>query len=115
MNLLPVTMTEGVTDKEDQQKVYKVEFDDEALEEWDALDGSIRKQFLKKLQKLKHNPYSPGNALTGGLSGYYKIKLRDAGYRLVYSVEEDRIVIFVLAVGRREDSEVYAEALSRQK
>ena len=107
-------MTEGVTDKEGQLKVYKVEFDDEALEEWDALDGSIRKQFLKKLQKLKHNPYSPGNALTGGLVGYYKIKLRDVGYRLVYSIEEDRIVIFVLAVGRREDSEVYADALSRQ-
>ncbi|PAK75088.1 type II toxin-antitoxin system RelE/ParE family toxin [Acetobacter fabarum] len=108
-------MTEGVTDKEGQQKVYKVEFDDEALDEWDALDGSIRKQFLKKLQKLKHIPYSPGNALTGGLAGYYKIKLRDVGYRLVYSIEEDRIVIFVLAVGRREDSEVYADALSRQK
>ena len=34
---------------DDEQKVYKVEFDDEALEEWDTLDGSIRKQFLKKL------------------------------------------------------------------
>ncbi|MFT8507604.1 type II toxin-antitoxin system RelE family toxin [Acetobacter sp.] len=114
MNLPPVTMTDISGSSDDEQKVYRVEFDDEALEEWDALDGSIRKQFLKKLQKLKHNPYSPGNALTGGLAGYYKIKLRDVGYRLVYSIEEDRIVIFVLAVGRREDSEVYADALSRQ-
>jgi mRNA interferase RelE/StbE len=79
MNLPPVTMTEDAG-SEDEQKVYKVGFDDEAPEEWDALDGSICKQFLKKLQKLRHNPYSPGNALTGGLSDYYKIKLRDAGY-----------------------------------
>jgi mRNA interferase RelE/StbE len=37
MNLPPVTMTEDAG-SEDEQKVYKVEFDDEALEEWDALD-----------------------------------------------------------------------------
>jgi len=44
----------------------------------------------------------------------YKIKLRGAGYRLVYRVEDERIVILVLAVGKRERSSVYEQAAKRQ-
>ena len=33
------------------------------------------------------------------LKNCYKIKLRGAGYRLVYRVEDERIVILVLAIG----------------
>lgn len=29
------------------QKLYDIEFDDEALEEWDALDGSVRKSLRR--------------------------------------------------------------------
>lgn len=95
------------------KKIYKIKFDDEALEEWDSLDGSIRKKFLNKLRNLEKNPYSPSNALHGPLTGYYKIKLRSDGYRLVYSIEEDKIIIFVISVGKREDNEVYIPASNR--
>lgn len=115
MSLLRVTMTEVFSHTNSFQKLYDIEFDDEALEEWDALDGSVRKKFEKKLRKLIQNPHSPGNALTGGLAGCYKIKLRDDGYRLVYTVEAMRIVIFVIAVGKREESVVYNIAQSRIK
>lgn len=43
----------------------------------------------------------------------YKIKLRSAGYRLVYQVLEHEIVVLVLAVGKRERSEVYQAAKDR--
>jgi mRNA interferase RelE/StbE len=43
----------------------------------------------------------------------YKIKLSSVGYRLVYRVLDDRIVIQVVAVGKRERSEVYDEAKRR--
>ncbi|GBQ58427.1 type II toxin-antitoxin system RelE family toxin [Komagataeibacter swingsii] len=92
---------------------YAIEFDDRALREWDGLDGSVRKKFEKKLEKLVLNPYSPGNELHGDLAGLYKIKLRQDGYRLVYQVVEQRIVIFVIAVGRREDNEIYMSATGR--
>ena len=79
----------------------------------DGLDGSIRRKFEKKLEKLVLNPHSPGNELHGDLARFYKIKLRQDGYRLVYQVVEQRIVIFVIAVGRREDSEIYTTATGR--
>ena len=38
---------------------------------------------------------------------HYKIKLRQAGYRLVYRVDDATITVLVIAVGKRERSEVY--------
>ena len=55
----------------------------------------------------------PGAALHGELAGFYKIKLRKQGYRLVYGVEDDALVVMVMAVDKREDSAVYRAALSR--
>ncbi|MNL83771.1 mRNA interferase RelE [compost metagenome] len=50
-----------------------------------------------------------------GLPDHYKIKLRSTGYRLVYRIEDERItvVVVVVAVGRREHSEVYKSAKTR--
>jgi mRNA interferase RelE/StbE len=47
------------------------------------------------------------------MPGCYKIKLKDAGYRLVYRVFDDRIVVQVVAIGRRERDEVYKAATRR--
>ncbi|KJO24748.1 type II toxin-antitoxin system RelE family toxin, partial [Enterobacter roggenkampii] len=43
----------------------------------------------------------------------YKIKLRSSGYRLVYQVIDEKVVVFVISVGKRERSEVYSEAVKR--
>ena len=50
------------------------------------------------------------------LSGHpdrYKIKLRSAGYRLVYEVRDAEVVVVVIAVGKRERNQVYALAAKR--
>ena len=91
---------------------YVVEWDPKALKELRKLDGAVRLQFLKKLEERQGNPRVPGDALHG-MKDCYKIKLRGAGYRLVYRVEDERIVILVLAIGKRERSSVYEEAGKR--
>ncbi|HMU88175.1 MAG TPA: type II toxin-antitoxin system RelE/ParE family toxin, partial [Agitococcus sp.] len=40
----------------------------------------------------------------------YKIKLRSIGYRLVYEVIDEQVVVLVIAVGRRENDAVYQAA-----
>ena len=55
----------------------------------------------------------PGAELHGDLQGCYKIKLRKQGYRLVYLVEDDVLVVLVLAIDRREDLAAYHAALDR--
>jgi len=85
---------------------YELEFLEEALAEWKRLDGSIKAQFKKKLAERLENPAVPADRLSG--SHYrYKIKLRAAGYRLVYEVREQEIAVVVIAVGKRERGEVY--------
>jgi len=43
----------------------------------------------------------------------YKIKLKASGYRLVYQVIEERVVVSVVAVGKRERGDVYESAKRR--
>ena len=94
-------------------KEYSLEFDDRALREWDALDSSVKKKFEKKLEKLIWHPHSPGNELHHDLSGFYKIKLLKDGYRLVYQVIDERIVIYVIAIGHRAANKIYELASKR--
>ncbi|WP_430962627.1 type II toxin-antitoxin system RelE family toxin [Pseudomonas orientalis] len=91
---------------------FSIEWDPKALKELKKLDGTIRHQFLRKLQERQDHPRVPADALYG-MKDCYKIKLRGAGFRLVYRVEDERIVILVLAVGKRERSTVYDSAKSR--
>ncbi|MEZ5805520.1 MAG: type II toxin-antitoxin system RelE family toxin [Afipia sp.] len=91
---------------------YELEFLESALKEWKALDANTREQFRKKLRERCENPHVPSAKLRGS-SDRYKIKLRSAGYRLVYTVEDDRLVVLVIAIGRRDRSEVYEKAKRR--
>ncbi|AMM30265.1 MULTISPECIES: type II toxin-antitoxin system RelE family toxin [Acinetobacter calcoaceticus/baumannii complex] len=91
---------------------YELNFLEEALEEWKKLNPSIKQPLKKKLVKVLENPRVPKNKLTGH-PNRYKIKLRNAGYRLVYEVIDYEVVVLVIAVGRRENNAVYNTAGSR--
>jgi mRNA interferase RelE/StbE len=95
-------------------KSYELEFDEDALKEWHKLDGSIQAQFKKQLAKRLQVPHVPSAKLHGDLQNTYKIKLRDAGYRLVYEVIDLRLVVVVVALGRRDHDEVYLMASKRR-
>lgn len=87
---------------------YELEFEEEALKEWNKLDNSIRTQFRKKLEAVLEEPHIPGSALRS-LPQCYKIKLRSIGYRLVYQVDDNTVVVTVITVGRRDRS-IYEKA-----
>ena len=93
---------------------YRLKFVPSAWAEWQALDGSVREPLRRLLKKRLDNPHVPGSALHGDLRGFYKIKLRKQGIRLVYGVEDDALVVMVLAVDRREDDAVYRAARRRK-
>ena len=93
---------------------YKLKFLPSAKREWDKLDNSIKVQFKSKLKKCLENPHIQSNRLCN-FDCAYKIKLLSAGYRLVYEVDDLEIVVFVIAVGKRENNEVYNKARNRTK
>jgi len=91
---------------------YRLLFKTEAKKEWDKLDSAIRTQFKKKLAERLEMPRVE-SARLNGLRDCYKIKLRSAGYRLVYQVREEEIVVSIIAVGKRERNAVYKAAVKR--
>jgi mRNA interferase RelE/StbE len=93
---------------------YTVKFRETAAKEWSKLDKALQQQFAKKLKKCCENPHIPSAKLRG-MPGCYKIKLRASGFRLVYEVIDDILVIAVVAVGKRERSDVYQLASERLK
>jgi mRNA interferase RelE/StbE len=104
-------LTPSETDK--GKTKYHLKFVPDALKEWQALDGSIKEPLRKALKKRLEQPHMPGAELHGDLQGCYKIKLRKQGYRLVYLVEDDVLVVLVLAIDHREDLAAYHAAMLR--
>jgi mRNA interferase RelE/StbE len=91
---------------------YEVEFLASALKEWKKLDANTRDQFRKKLKERCENPRVPSAKLRDA-KDRYKIKLRSAGYRLVYEVIDGELVVLVIAVGRRDRSQIDESATKR--
>jgi mRNA interferase RelE/StbE len=92
--------------------IYELIFDDEALKEWKKLQPQIKEQFKTKLKERLKNPRVLKDKLSG-MKDVYKIKLRSAGYRLAYRVNDQKIEIVVIAVGKRENNAIY-ESLSKR-
>lgn len=92
--------------------IYSLVFLESAKKEWDDLPSPIQKQLKTKLFKIIEHPHIPKNKLTG-LKDCYKIKLRASGYRLVYHVYDDRVVVQVVAIGKRDKSAIYRTAHQR--
>jgi mRNA interferase RelE/StbE len=91
---------------------YRLLFKTKAKKEWDKLDSAIRTQFKKKLAERLEFPRVEGTRLSG-LKDCYKVKLRSAGFRLVYQVRHEEVVVSIVAVGKRERNAVYKAAVKR--
>lgn len=91
---------------------YKLKFLPAAHKEWEKLAPPIQSPFKKKLKERLENPHV-ASAKLRGYESVYKIKLRTAGYRLAYEVNDDEIVVYVLAIGKRDKDAVYKKLASR--
>jgi mRNA interferase RelE/StbE len=91
---------------------FDLAFHPQALREWQKLSVGIREQFKKKLAERLIEPRIPASTLRGSSHGY-KIKLRAAGFRLVYEVRDCEVLVLVVAVGKRELNAVYRQGDQR--
>ena len=95
---------------------HEIKFHPEALKEFCALDGSVKKLVKKQLDKLKTSPLlgeELGNKNGYDLSGYRKMYACKKQIRIVYSVVENVLLVNIIAIGKRENLEVYESASQR--
>ena len=94
--------------------LYKIKLHPDVIH----IDGkrfdSVTKEKIKKKCKelLSTHPEEAGEPLQGPLKHYRKLKVFN-DYRVVYQVEKEEVIVFILAVGIRRDLEVYETALKR--
>ena len=102
---------------------WTLKFLPEAVEDIQKLDGSVRSQVIKGIQKVCQNPLPKsrggygdplGNMSGNNLTGLYKIKFRGIGIRVVYALREIDSVMTVVVVSLRADNEVYDLAGKRR-
>ena len=89
-----------------------MEFHEKALKEFHALDAEVRDRFKRKLAERIENPRVDADRISGN-SNRYKIKFKHPGVRLVYEVVDDRFIVFVLAIDKRERRAAYEKASVR--
>lgn len=100
---------------------WSIEYTKAALNDLKKLDPYNRRLILKAIEKTARRPLPPpdgigkplGNHSDAKLSGYYKIKLRELGYRVVYGLITENSVMEVIIISVRNDEEVYKEAERR--
>jgi len=76
-------------------------------------DEKTKEKIKRKCKELlSTSPDKVGEQLHGELKDYRKLVMFD-NYRVVYRIEKSEVLVFILAVGIRRDSEVYEEAVKR--
>ena len=95
---------------------YRVEFLPEAAREFEALDGSLKKLAARQIEKLVERPElgeSLGNKMGIDLTGYRKVYFGKKGYRIVYEIQQQRLIVLIVGIGKRERAEIYREVARR--
>lgn len=100
---------------------WTVEYIKEAQKDLRKLDPYVRKLVLKAIDKTAECPLPPpegigkplGNHASSRLSGFYKIKLKNLGCRVVYDLVREGSVMKIIIISVRDDETVYKEAERR--
>ncbi|MBJ8350193.1 type II toxin-antitoxin system RelE family toxin [Streptococcus zalophi] len=95
---------------------YNIHFNDLSIGDFKSLDNSqasfVRKAFLK----LEQKGMMVGKHLSGDLSGCKKLKSKKTGLRIIFKLHpKDSHTILIIAIGKREDKEIYNVAARRLK
>ena len=80
---------------------YRILIKPSALKEIEAISPKKdRQRLVDRISKLSHNPRPPG---CEKLSGQDKYRIRQGRYRIVYSIEDQELIVYVVKVGHRKD------------
>ena len=82
----------------------------------EELSHSVRVMVFKKIHQLQQSPQIGlplGHKNNMNLSGLRKVYVDKKRVRIVYEVIEDKLIIKTIAIGKRDDMEVYKKAADR--
>ena len=82
---------------------YEIEFTPAADRAFRKLERSAQRRIDRALTLLAENPRPPkAEFLKGKFRGYLRVRTGD--FRIIYVVEDDRLVVCVVRIGDRKDA-----------
>ncbi|WP_254564324.1 type II toxin-antitoxin system RelE/ParE family toxin [Oscillatoria sp. HE19RPO] len=84
--------------------MYEVLLHPDAQNVYANADQALVKKIAQCLQQLEQNPRSHPNikSLKGDLAGFYRYRIGD--YRIIYSIEDEVVRVFVVAIAHRSQA-----------
>ena len=80
--------------------VYKLYFKQSVQKDFDAIPKKDLKGILDRIAALAENPRPKG---CEKLTGQERYRLRQGRYRIVYSIQDDELTVWVVNVGHRQN------------
>jgi len=85
--------------------MYKIKLTKLAIEKLNELESKTRNQIINKIEALREEPNLRGKPLKGILKEYRSIRAAGQRYRIIYKVEEDKVIVIVINIGIRKDGD----------
>jgi len=79
---------------------YKIFFKKSVEKDCNVIPKKDLKKILGRIEALAEDPRPPG---CEKLTGQQRYRLRQGRYRILYSIQDDELTIWVVKVGHRKD------------
>ncbi|MBW2491004.1 MAG: type II toxin-antitoxin system RelE/ParE family toxin [Deltaproteobacteria bacterium] len=79
---------------------YKLFFKKSVQKDFDSIPKKDLKRILSRIESLSEDPRPKG---CEKLTGQKRYRLRQGRYRIVYSIQDDELTVWVVKVGHRKD------------
>jgi mRNA interferase RelE/StbE len=79
---------------------YKIYFKKSVWKDFQSIPKKDLKKIMKVIESLSKDPRPSG---CRKLSGQERYRLRQGQYRIIYSIQDDEISIWIVKVGHRKD------------
>lgn len=81
--------------------IYKIEFAKKAAKKFKALPRQEQQRLKIKIDNLEIDPRPPGVVKLSGEENLYRIRV--GNYRVIYSIQDARLLILIVKIGHRKD------------
>lgn len=104
--------------------MWKDKYLKEALGDLDNLDSELREIVLAGIKKVGQNPLPQseggygkplGNKNGNNLTGFFKIKYKGIGIRVVYTLVRDKEIMNIVVISKRDENYCYEVTAKRKK
>lgn len=82
--------------------MYRVEFTSAAARQVRKLDRPVRTRLLNAIESLAYSPRPDGVKKLASTENAWRIRVGD--YRIIYSIEDDVLVVTVVRVAHRREA-----------